>query len=73
MGGDVLDTSIILLVVLAALLMLLWVAKIIFRFREFKSQLNYINQEIRRGSERSLPYWKKRRRKLWRHYLLHPF
>ena len=67
------EPSVILLLVLAALLVLLWVAKIIFRFRDFKSQLSYINAEIARSSERSRPSWKKRRRRLWRHYLLHPF
>lgn len=67
------DSSILLLLALAGLVGLLWLAKVIFRFRVFKAQLDEINWEIQRSSERSLPYWKKRRRKLWCHYLLHPF
>ena len=65
--------SIILLLLLAGLLGILWIGKMILRLREFKAQLDYINLEIARSSERSLLYWKKKRRRLWRHYLLHPF
>lgn len=67
------EPSVILLLVLAALLVLLWFVKIIFRFRDFKAQLDYVNREIRRASDRQVPYWKKKRRRLWWHYLLHPF
>ena len=52
--------SIILLLLLAGLLGILWIGKMILRLREFKAQLDYINLEIARSSERSLLYWKKK-------------
>lgn len=67
------EPSVILLIVLAGLVGILWLIRITLRFQEFKAQLTYINLEIARSSERSRPYWKKKRRRLWRRYLLRPF
>ncbi len=63
----------VILILLACLLAILLLARLIFNFRDFKYRLDYLNQEIKRSSPRGKKYWKKKRRRLWLRFLLHPF
>jgi len=66
------DATSILLVIIG-LLAFLFLVRLLMNIQELRSQLRHVNVEIERASPEDLPRWKRRRRKLWLRFFLHPF
>ena len=52
-------------IALAVFLFVLLLASVLTKLQRFRSELSYINMELRRASAKERKHWRRRRRRLW--------